>query len=356
MSMNEVTSPNHAECAVSRRGTTVGSLVECALQCMASQSLEQVVARAVSYIEEDGDDPAVCIEDALRGLSREEESQHIPLHVLGSSVFGAPLELARSYISATEYLFPILRAFCCSLPTLVDGRSAHVPIYLFMRDSLALWPCLRAHDALPAGQLKLLFYSRSDARHGREPLLVSQRPCGGLVEEYVARIDRGLLIDSGLYGSLIHEMLQSGRCTTDVSVMFFGSRNPFVAGWFNMAQSAAMLDGSPVDLKDVIRLVDTIESLLKPFRATESARFERADAISFICSMAFMWAFHWYSLAPTDPPTFSGCQNELRKASQGRGHWLVDRAVPRWEAADSFLRGWRFGPIKPMNMFCGFDL
>jgi hypothetical protein len=312
------------------------------------------VERAVSHIEEDGGDAVPRRDEALSVLSLEEEGEHAPAHALAHAWAGAPVQLARAYVRATEYLFPTLHTFSCSLQRLSDARS---PIYLFMRDALAFWPCLRAIDAVGAEQVKLLFFSRRALQSGGSPVLLAQGPGGALVEEDFRCIEHGLLVDCGLYGSLVRGMIASGRCSRDVSVMFLGSRNPFVAGWFNMVLSARVLHGgAAVELHEIIYLVDTVESLLKPFRSRGSGPLERADAASFICSMAFLWALHQYALEHRTPPAIETCLGELRRARHGRGHWRVRWVVPRWAEAVDFLHTWDLGPIRPMNLFCGFDL
>jgi hypothetical protein len=360
MSMNAGISPVVSAGWIAQRSPALSAIMSCALQSMSSRTLEQVVDCAVRHIEDCGGDASLGIDETLACLSSEsgeEEAEHIPLHVLAGGQSSTPLDLAQAYLRATRYLLPTLHAFSCSLVSVAERRGKRMPIYLFMRDSLAFWPCLRALDAVAPEQLKLLFFSRNDARNGLAPVMLGQTPDGLLVEEHVERLERGLLVDCGLYGSLVRVLIESGRATKNVSVMFLGSRSPFLAGWFNMGLSARMLDGNAtIDLQDIIRLVDTVESLLKPFRASSFARLERSDANSFICAMAFMWALYRYSREHPVPPTFDTCLRQLRQAWRGGDVWLVDRTVPRWQEADEFIRGWDLGPIDPMNMFCGFDL
>jgi len=332
--------------------------MELALRCMSSESLSQVVLQSIGYLEAQGGGSRSSIEEELDSLRLEDESEHLPLQRLAFSRSNSLLELAQAYIHATRYLFPILHLFSYSVRSLSQGSERKLPLYLFMRDALAFWPCLHALQRTPEEQPRFVFYSRKDERVGRPPILLSRDAAGAFSAQLLGRLEEGLLVDAGLYGSLIHSMIKSGRCAREVSVMFLGSRNPFLAGWFNMALGTELLHGgSRVDLGDTIRLVDTVESLLKPFRILDSAsRYALAGPRSFTCAMALMWALYRYSASREGRPSLQHCLESLREGQRESGGWWLARPVPRWEEAERFIADWDLGPLPPMRLLCGLGL
>ncbi|HYO65951.1 MAG TPA: hypothetical protein VEU33_07710 [Archangium sp.] len=326
---------------------------------MSSQGLDEVIRHSVHFLWEHGQQVDSSVDRMLLDLRGEEqdEAQTNPCHLLGHAMGGSLKEVAQTYIRSTRYLFPLLHAYACALAAFSQHERESLPIYLFMRDALVFWPTLRTLPTISEKQIRFIFYSRRDARAGRLPVEFSYEPGQGLVEEPLHCIQRGLLADVGLYGSLLHTMFKSGTCARGISVLFLGSRNPFLAGWLNMVLSAALLRGDPsVDLHDTIRLVDTVESLLKPYRLSDEGALELTQPLSFICSMAFLWALHRYSMGLKAPPSLAHCARTFHRARKSPGYWLVDKAVPRWAEADRFIASWDLGPIAPMDMLSGFNL
>jgi hypothetical protein len=124
-----------------------------------------------------------------------------------------------------------------------------------------------------------------------------------------------------------------------------------------MVLSANILLGdTTVDLHDVIIMVDTVESLLKPYRVAEDGALEIAEPVAFTCSMAFLWSLYRYAKRPKAPGSLGCFARALRQAKKGRKYWLVNKAVPRWEEADRFIASWDLGPLAPMDKLCGFNL
>jgi hypothetical protein len=141
-------------------------------------------------------------------------------------------------------------------------------------------------------------------------------------------------------------------------VLFLGSRNPHIAGWLNVRLSPYLL-GRPESGRIIIRLVDTVEALLKPLRpATESAPEPReADLLSCCCFAAFARAsFRFSRRRGRKPVPIRECLAALRAADRDPEAWFLPGEVPKWPGAEEFLARWSAGPLPPMDRLCGAAL
>lgn len=307
--------------------------------------------------------PRRLVDMLRRQFAQEEEGPYSPgwrfagaIARQAGSDCGVISRAAEQYITRTRYLFPILERFGHSVTCVARGR----PIVLFLRDALAVWPALAAHR--PPGGVRFLAYTRRHHERGMPPRLVQPNGDGDARIIECPELQGSLLIDIGIWGSLALRLLRDGHCTCQTAVLFLGTRNPLVEGWANARMTPHLLDGAAVDPRDVVRLVDTVESLLKPFTfdcAGEPSEtlIRLADPISLACSAAFAWSLHDYAVRhaadnggqPEWFDLFTGAKDDPRA-------WCVREDLPKSQDGPQLLRDWTFGPLPPRDTCCGFSL
>ena len=315
-------------------------------------------------------EPTRLLELFRRSLQRERESRQSPgwkfLHdVLTPAAAGPGADstkllrtAVRIYLERTAYLSPILTAFTCDLHRLATSFGGQgVEIYLLLRDALAFWPGL-----IGAGRVHFLVYSRDHQDAGVRPGVVLDHGNGDYRFNSMADLSGALLVDAGLWGSLIRQLLVDGYWRDDTSVLFLGSRNPMIEGWANTRLTSHLYDGEdePSDPFDVVRLVDSVESLLKPFvflRRKHSCppRIRLTDPISFACASAFLWALHQHLPPAQARPEWSSSFRAIRRDPTNPA-WIIRRAAPNSQDGRQLLAGWSYGPLPPRDALCGFPL
>jgi len=355
-------------------GASLVSVLGLVRECLTLPTTEAVVDRGIQYLERHGASicaPEEMSADTLAWLARDEEEVHLAsLTRLYVSMMRAEMAgrksprsflhgVAARYVRATEYLFPILHQFsatACHLTQMLD-----LPAYLFLRDALMFWPpaLSLSNDGAP---FHLLLYTRDQERTGAPPRVVDTS-ADSLIELPAADLSRALLVDAGLYGSLISSLISQGRCSPETAVLFLGSRNPFLAGWLNIHLTARMFAGTATDLSDVVCVVDTVESLFKPFRmplTTEEkggqTTIELAEPVTMMCSLVFLWSLYQFSLTERLRST-SNVEHALEGLARTKASlepWFLFQPIPKWQAAHDFISTWRFGPLAPMHTICGF--
>jgi hypothetical protein len=347
------------ECAMQRSvltGSCLPAVFDLLHRSLTRRSLRGVLWDCLGHLVElDGGPLAVreVIANCHTSLALEAEGASLPAQRL-LDVLGTVEDLdqmlaaaAGRYVRATRFLLPWLHSFACAVADCAKGR----PVLLFLRDGLAFWPALRA-----LGQsTRWLFHTRARQRAGEPPLI--QR--GRLFDTATpADLDGALLVDVGLYGFLLAQMIQTGLCGGKPSVLFLGSRNPHIAGWLNIRLAPHLL-GRPEHGRIIIRLVDTVEALLKPLHPTTqgSLQLRQADVLSCCCFAAFARASFRYSRRRgRKPASIVECLTALRAAHRDPEAWLLPSAVPTWPAGQEFLAHWSAGPLPPMDRLCGAAL
>ncbi len=284
--------------------------------------------------------------------SDEEEDKNTPLvqFINNPSISALPLfpreiflgRCADLYIESIKYLKPIIDAFAKSV-SLTAKQSNFNYINLLLRDGLVFLPALLNRNATE--NLSMTLYSRKHQRAGLKPQGFT------LNGEHIKpeTPSNVLHVDVGLYGSLLSDLTQK---EVGNGAFFLGSRNPFIVGWLNTIISAQFLtENEAPDFNEVIKLVDTVESLLKPFRITLNTDgtpvLNWSDPISLYCSLLFMWYLKQKKEEPINP-----IQLHVRKKSD----WYVTTPVPRWQKADEFIKNWELGLVPPMNILSGLGL
>jgi hypothetical protein len=345
---------------------TVGQLLLRLRGAFALESVDDVLDFVGDIHVEAYANPARFVDEFRRTLSEEEEGVYCPgwdfadriglLNSENSRVFLR--ECVETYLDQTEYLLPIMDAFGRTVACVAQGR----PISLFLRDAIAVWPTL-VTAAQRAESIQFIAYSRNDARQQLLPRGISFSGSGSVSGIDVEHLNESLLVDVGIWGSLILKMLETGFCKESTPVLFLGTRNPNIEGWANAHVTPRVLKGDSVDLLDIMRLVDTVESLLKPFTIISAydsndilARL--TDPISFACSTAFLWSLYQYGLKQSQMivrPTVDWI-DEFSIGKSAPNAWCVRADLPKSTNGPQLLRDWTFGPLPPRGQCCGYSL
>jgi hypothetical protein len=169
-----------------------------------------------------------------------------------------------------------------------------------------------------------------------------------------------LILDVGLYGTLISDLYQKGHFTAVNSVFFFGSRNPYLPGFLNLHAMERERGQREVDPHVVVRYVDTIECLLKPFQLHTgkdgSVKMEMGDPISLICSVAFLWALGRYSCSVREQQRKKGTVWDCCIPNPSANSWYLPRPIPSWSKAKKFIEEWSVEKITPVQQFAELPL
>ena len=97
--------------------------------------------------------------------------------------------------------------------------------------------------------------------------------------------------------------------------------------------------------RDVVRYVDTVECLLKPFLFiscpdSDMIFLEIGDGISFVCSVVFLWSLHRYSQEEDDPGRLRSMAGALPSNGTLEKRWLLSDPIPPWSKAKDFVAAW----------------
>lgn len=320
-------------------------------------SFSYVVSKALEMCAAYRNIPLSLKDELLITLSREREGASTPVLQILDTVMKTdhlPKEeqlriIATSYVEKTRFLFPLIDSFAKTVKSVLElGKERYLPV-LLLRDGLSFWPALQAHGVRPF----LVSYSRLHGEH---------RAIGDFLSAPLADIPprNTLLIDVGLYGSLVASLIAEGAFPkVKPGALFFASRSPFIWGWANtLLSSSFSFSSSRCDFGDTIRLADTLESLLKPFTyfATNSGIISNiSDPISFVCSIAFLRELSQFS-REQNSSTPEELVRGIALAKADRNTWLVREPVKRWDKADEFIKSWAHGPLFPMDRMSGFGL
>jgi hypothetical protein len=193
--------------------------------------------------------------------------------------------------------------------------------------------------------LDFLVFTRSLKKNGHRPIVFSEESDGGLRRRELVNVPRTLVLDVGLYGTLIKELDGNGFFAGDGSVLFLGSRNPHIPGFLNELRCVNGPAGAVVQQRDVIRYVDTVECLLKPFLLLTAPKsdlvfVEQGDGISFVCSVVFLWSLYHYSLEVVRLGTPRSAGEVLLPNIPLASRWLLHEPIPSWTKAQEFLSNW----------------
>jgi hypothetical protein len=255
------------------------------------------------------------------------------------------VETARRYCYHTAHLFPLLHEQASAALTTCK-YSNRSRIRLFLRDALVFWPSLVAlRPRIFEIPLDFLVFTRSLKNNGHSPIVFSDEGDGVLRRSVEVAVPRTLILDVGLYGTLVKQLDGKGFFAGDGSVMFLGSRNPHIAGFLNQLRSHGESTETVMQQRDVIRYVDTVECLLKPFLLPASpcsndVFVELGDGISFVCSVVFLWSLYHYSVQADKFDSAESAAEALLPKLLPENQWLLHEPIPAWTKAKDFLAGW----------------
>jgi hypothetical protein len=168
--------------------------------------------------------------------------------------------------------------------------------------------------------------------------------------------DRVAIVDTGLYGTLVHTLARLGLLG-DSLVMFFSSRNPHVYGFLQAVEASSAE-------RDLATLCcDTLESWPKPYRTARLAAAsdgavavaEAADPISMCAhlTLARSLADSGGQLDPdeVDPAAELAILDGLQALGTAAGvPLLLPHVVKQWPDAAYFLgTEWDIGPLPPLT-------
>jgi hypothetical protein len=261
------------------------------------------------------------------------------------------IETARRYANHTSHLFPVLHKHASAALTMckLANRSR---IRLFLRDALVFWPSLLAlRPRVFEIPLDFLVFTRPLKDNGRSPLVFSDDGSGVLKRSAQHCVPRTLVLDVGLYGTLVKELDGKGFFAGDGSVLFLGSRNPHIPGFLNELRLREAPAEVVVQQQDVVRYVDTVECLLKPFLLLPSLDgnmvfLELGDGISFVCSVVFLWSLYRYSLSADKFDSPHSAADLLSPAAALEKRWLLGEPIPAWTKAKDFVANWSAHDLK----------
>lgn len=330
----------------------VGDVLSLSRALMLEKTARQVIDRAVAFYESVSPlpDASQLASGLFTTIALEKEGGAVPLTPIldalkrgeGHSYKVRLLMASEAYVESTQYLFPMIFGFVNEAVRLClsDNRSRR-PL-LFLRDGLIFWPAFLAAET----PVDFLLYSRLHADRKTVPHLY--RPNSNCIEKLpVAQMWRApQVIDVGLYGTLVGKLLDT-EVSRELGAFFFASRSPFISGWLN---TLFVSSSRAFDSTDIIRLADTMESLLKPFQIIETEKglqIVPSDILSFCSSVLCLWSLYQFRLnGPScdDGLTFQSIENAKKKPS-----WFVKHPVPKWAGADQFLRSWRHGSLYPVG-------
>ncbi|MBR1240331.1 hypothetical protein JQ620_09355 [Bradyrhizobium sp. AUGA SZCCT0274] len=238
------------------------------------------------------------------------------------------------------------------------GRRHEASDLVFLaRDAIPFFVVARHLKArgLPCARLSLLDVNREMMPRSAGDAAFPGDLDGTRAEAYLAEAlrnrHRPILVDTGLYGTLVKPILAS-KALPDPAVVFLASKNPHIAGYLNGLE-APCDPGRRSPLGRVSELFcDVLENWPKLYTRAELCEGARlAPRARLTDPVSATAAFALYRMAAKqaracdlirlDP---SGALD--RFAHRLEGHVLAER-LPRWTHADRWHAAWTLGPVPP---------
>lgn len=263
------------------------------------------------------------------------------------------------YAAAAEDLSDLVIAFVTWAMETGDRQRATDLVFL-ARDAIPFYVVARQLQArgVACGRLSLLALNRT--MMPRSPL--DEAFPGDLrgtdVERFLAAAfatrPRPLLIDTGLYGTLIQPILGSAALP-DPSVVFLASKNPRIAGYLNQVDAPGGRTGhAPLGLLGEA-CCDVLENWPKPY--TRPRLWQRAgswvagarltDPVSATAALVLYRTLarraRTRDLATLDPHA------ALQRVAALSGPRFLTESLPRWPHADRWQAAWSHGSVAPLG-------
>lgn len=263
------------------------------------------------------------------------------------------IEVIRRYLRSIRHLYPVLSGYA-NVALHLSSQLRDAPCYLFLRDALVFWPsllCLR--EQMGNRKLHFVIYTRSLSKERLPPLIFEETSHGIFQLAPGSRIN-GVLVDVGLYGTLVQRLERDGYLEKGSSVYFLGSRNPGIPAFLNQVLGASSEEGSelPEDVTRIVKCIDTVECLLKPFlisslriNSHQTVLLGACDFISFVCFSAFCWDLQQFTRShPFDEELV---QSAVRAEATDDQSWHLASPIPAWNGANGFLKKWNAPSLVP---------
>jgi len=338
-----------------------------------AESLESLVDACINYLGLDtrSVNSGALLSLLYRNLAREDDAEG---YIVSSALFARIqdpevaslptrrflVEITRRYLDSTSYLCPVLHGFAEDAMT-AGRRGKADNILLFLRDALLFWPSLRVlqRSGKPI-PLNFLVYTRPLRERGQSPLLFHEYRDGRISLRSSPVLGQSLILDVGLYGTLIADLYKKGHFSSVNTVFFFGSRNQHLPGYLNHCLETRIRAQKRVDPLTVVRYVDTVECLLKPFQlpmGTDGVvKIEMGDPISVICSAAFMWVLARYSNSINAMQRKTGPASRWDVPVPTANSWYLHVPIPTWSKAKEFVESWSVEKITPAEQFAEWTM
>lgn len=244
------------------------------------------------------------------------------------------------------------------------GRRHRASDLMFLaRDAIPFFVIARQLKArgLPCARLRLVDVNRNMMPRSAADEAFPGDLDGTPAEAYLAAALRGcqrpLLVDTGLYGTLVKPILTS-KALPDPAVVFLASKNPHIAGYLNWLEA-------PHDPRCRSALgwtselfCDVLENWPKLYTRAELHAegvllLPRARLTNPVSATA---AFVLYRMAAKQARTCDLTRLDA-SAALGRfarrlgGHVLAER-LPQWAHAERWQAAWTVGPVAPTGDAC----
>ncbi len=258
---------------------------------------------------------------------------------------------------AADELCDALIAFV--LWTIETGRRHEATDLVFLaRDAIPFYVIARHLKArgLPSARLSLLDMNRHMMPRSFDEMAFPGDLVDTQAEQYLAEFFKArhkpLLVDTGLYGTLVRPILAS-QILPDPAVVFLASKNPHIAGYLNRLEATGdQRSRSP--LCPVSELFcDVLENWPKPYTRAElfcegvrpEPQARLTDPVSataaFVLYRTAARRARTCNLTELDPT-----RALHRFAHRFKGNVLAER-LPAWPHAERWHAVWSHGPVLP---------
>jgi hypothetical protein len=283
-------------------------------------------------LDEDDEEGCVVTASLFARILTDDDRELLPMDFLQS--------ITDKYVESTRYLLPLLSHYART--ALESAATRESPdVFLFLRDGLCFWPAFLAMQKSEVHRpaLRHLIYTRP-LRQQRQTPLVTMGDGERCVVEALRPMERGTLLDVGLYGTLIQTLHDTGFLRCDNAVFFLGSKNPHIAGFMNQWKKP---DGTLPSVTEIVAMIDTVECLMKPVQLVTKMDepggrvfLRLGDPISFLCAARFMRELYLHS-------------GDLGVGAMNG--WYLEEPIPAWKDASDFIARWNVPSCLPPSSF-----
>lgn len=205
--------------------------------------------------------------------------------------------------------------------------------------------------------LSLLNLNRSMLPGFPSPAITDSAWVQTYLAEAIGATERVALVDTGLYGTLVHGMMEMGVVVTPVT-LFFASKNPHIHGYLNGLTPQGRPPFATLDplAETCCDSLETWPKLYGPCVLHGDAHgvhawTRMADPISVVASLALYRALAQQAraidLEALDP--HEALQRLDLQRLEPSATLMLPMPLPRWAHADAWQDAWRAGPLPPLG-------